>query len=252
MLMPALESMIIVALTFFLAGAVKGVTGLGLPSVSLALLTATLGLKAAMAILIVPSFVTNVWQAAVGGHLLAILRRTWSLLLAVCVATWVGVGLLAKANADLLAGLLGLVLCIYAVLGLVRIEPASPGRFEPWLSPAVGAVSGFLNGMTGSFVVPGVLYLQALQFPRDAFIQSMGVLFTTSTIALGFALHDRQLLSGELALLSLGAVVPAIAGMVIGQGVRRHLSEQMFRHVFLAVLFVLGAYIVLRALQKIM
>ena len=77
MSMPALDSMLIVALTFLLAGSVKGVTGLGLPSVSLALLTATLGLKAAMAILIVPSFVTNVWQAAVGGYLLAILRRTW-------------------------------------------------------------------------------------------------------------------------------------------------------------------------------
>ena len=74
--MPSIESMIIVALTFLLAGTVKGVTGLGLPSVSLALLTAILGLKAAMAILLVPSFVTNVWQAAVGGHLTAILRRT--------------------------------------------------------------------------------------------------------------------------------------------------------------------------------
>ena len=153
--MPALDSMIIVALAFLLAGSVKGVTGLGLPSVSLAVLTATLGLKAAMAILIVPSFVTNVWQALVGGHLLAILRRIWSLLLAVCVATWFGVGVLAKANADVLAGLLGVVLCGYAVLGLVRVDPPSPGRLEPWLSPAVGAVSGVLNGMTGSFVVPG-------------------------------------------------------------------------------------------------
>lgn len=247
--MPALDSMLIVALTFLLAGSVKGVTGLGLPSVSLALLTATLGLKAAMAILIVPSFVTNVWQAAVGGYLVSILRRTWSLLLAVCIGTWFGVGILAKADADLLAGLLGLVLCIYALLGLVRADPPSPGRLESWLSPVVGAVSGILNGMTGSFVVPGVMYLQSLKFPRDGFIQSMGVLFTTSTIALAFALHGRQLLTGELAVLSAGAVVPALAGMVTGQAVRKYLSEQMFRTVFFAVLLVLGAYIVVRALK---
>lgn len=245
--MPAFESMVIVALTFLLAGSVKGVTGLGLPSVSLALLTATLGLKAAMAILIVPSFVTNVWQAAVGGHLAAILRRIWALLLAVCVATWLGVGILAKANADLLAGVLGLVLCAYALLGLAKVDPASPGRLEPWLSPVVGAVSGVLNGMTGSFVVPGVLYLQSLRFPRDAFIQSMGVLFTTSTVALAFALHDRQLFSGELAILSTGAVLPAVAGMMLGQVVRQHLSEESFRTVFFAALLALGGYIVMRA-----
>jgi uncharacterized membrane protein YfcA len=246
--MPALDSIVVVTLTFLVAGTVKGVTGLGLPSISLALLTATLGLKAAMAILIAPSFVTNVWQAAVGGHLLVILRRIWSLLLALCVATWFGVGILAKANADLLAALLGIVLSGYALLGLVRIEPIGPGRLEAMLSPVVGAVSGMLNGMTGSFVVPGVLYLQSLRFPRDGFIQSMGVLFTTSTIALAFALHDRQLLSGELAVLSAGAVVPALAGMVIGQVVRQRLSERMFRNIFFAVLLALGVYIVLRAL----
>lgn len=248
MVIPAFESLIIVALTFLLAGTVKGVTGLGLPTVSLALLTATLGLKAAMAILIVPSLVTNFWQAAVGGHLPAILRRTWSLLLAICVATWFGVGILAKANADLLAGVLGFIVCLYAVLGLARLEPTDPGRLEPWLSPLVGAVSGVLNGMTGSFVVPGVLYLQSLGFPRDGFVQSMGVLFTTSTVALAFALYDRQLLSGELAVLSAGAVIPALAGMVLGQYVRQRLSEQTFRKVFFAALLVMGVYIVARAL----
>ena len=245
--MPSIESMIIVTLTFLLAGTVKGVTGLGLPSVSLALLTAILGLKAAMAILLVPSFVTNVWQAAVGGHLTAILRRTWSLLLVLCVATWFGAGILAKANADLLAGLLGVVLCIYALTGLMQLYPPRPGRHEAWLSPLVGAVSGLLNGMTGSFVVPGVFYLQALRFSREGFIQSMGVLFTTSTIALAVALQNQRLLSQELAILSVTAVVPALVGMVLGQVVRQRLSEAAFRTVFFASLLVMGAYIGLRA-----
>jgi len=246
--MPSFESMAIVGLTFLIAGSVKGVTGLGLPSVSLALLTATLGLKAAMAILIVPSFATNIWQALVGSHLWAILRRTWSLLVAICVATWFGAGVLAKANADLLAGLLGLVLCIYSACGLMRVDPGSPGRHEPWLSPIVGTVSGMLNGMTGSFVVPGVLYLQSLRFPRDGFIQSMGVLFTTSTVALAAALQKEQLLSRELAALSVIAVAPALAGMVVGQVIRRRLSDDVFRTIFFAALLGLGIYIAIRAI----
>ena len=45
--------------TFLLAGAVKGVIGLGLPTVSLGLLTAALDLPTAMALLIVPSFATG-------------------------------------------------------------------------------------------------------------------------------------------------------------------------------------------------
>ncbi len=40
-----------------------------------------------------------------------------------------------------------------------------------------------LAGMTGSFVVPGVPYLQALALPRDALIQAMGILFGSGRAA---------------------------------------------------------------------
>jgi uncharacterized protein len=243
----SLENAIIVGLTFLLAGFIKGVIGLGLPAVSLAVLTVTLGLKPAMAILLAPSFVTNVWQGLVGGHLQAILQRIWTLLLGLCIATWLGVEVLARSNAQLLAGLLGVVLAGYAVLGLVRLELPGAGRLEPWLTPVVGLASGMLNGMTGSIVVPGVIYLQALGFSRDALIQAMGVLFTTSTIALGLALRGQGFLSLDLAALSAGGVVPAIAGMVLGQLVRRRLSEAAFRAVFFAALLVFGGYIAVRA-----
>ena len=56
----------------------------------------------------------------------------------------------------------------------------------------IGGINGVLTGMTGSFVVPGVLYLQALALPRDAFIQAMGILFTISTVALAVSLGDRD------------------------------------------------------------
>ena len=63
-----LTTVIVVGGTFFIAGAVKGVIGLGLPTVSLGLLTVALDLQTAMALLVVPSLVTNLWQSAVGGH----------------------------------------------------------------------------------------------------------------------------------------------------------------------------------------
>jgi uncharacterized membrane protein YfcA len=244
------ETMTIIAAAFLLAGLVKGVTGLGMPTVSLAILTVTLGLKPAMALLLVPSFVTNLWQALAGGHLAAILRRLWPLLIALCLTTWLGVWVLARARSDLLAGLLGLIVLAYAVTGLVRIELPQPGRLEGWLSPMVGAVSGLLNGMTGAFVVPGVLYLQSLGLPREAFIQAMGVLFGTSVTALAASLGNRQLLSAELALLSTGAVVPALVGMGLGQIVRRRLSEQRFRMIFFSALLLIGLHIIVGALRS--
>jgi uncharacterized membrane protein YfcA len=62
-----LTTVVVVSGAFFIAGAVKGVIGLGLPMVSLGLLTVALDLHTAMALLVVPSFVTNLWSRLSAG-----------------------------------------------------------------------------------------------------------------------------------------------------------------------------------------
>ncbi|MCC6467300.1 MAG: sulfite exporter TauE/SafE family protein [Alphaproteobacteria bacterium] len=243
------ETLAFVAGTFFLAGLVKGVIGLGLPTISLALLTVAVGLKDALGLLLVPSFVTNLWQGAVGGALGPILRRLWPLLAAVCAGTWFGVGILARGEAALLSALLGVLLCAYAALSLAQFRVPPPGRYEAAVGLLVGAINGVLTGMTGSFVVPGVFYLQALGLKRDVLVQAMGVLFAVSSIALAVALSDRRLLSADVAWVSLAALLPALAGMALGQFLRRYLSEAGFRRVFLLSLFALGAWIALQGLR---
>lgn len=242
-------TLVLITLTFLLAGAVKGIVGFGLPTVALALLTATLGLPAAMVLFLVPSFATNVWQAAVGGHARPLLSRFWPLLLAVFVSVWIGAIALKTVDEAWLSGLLGLIIVLYSLLSLSPWQPSiSPARAKQ-AAPVVGLCNGVITGMTGSFVVPGVFYLQAVGLPRDHLIQAMGMLFTTSTVALALALGGHSLLSLDQILVSAIGVVPAVLGMLAGQGVRRRMSEPLFRRVFLVSLMALGGYIVARTVQ---
>ena len=64
-----------------------------------------------------------------------------------------------------------LLLVGYAALGLWQVRVYLPQRWEVWAAPLVGGVNGFLTGLTGSFVVPGVLYLQAIGLSRDQLVQ---------------------------------------------------------------------------------
>lgn len=237
----------IVSAVLLLAGFVKGVVGLGLPTVSLGLLTAVFGLKAAIALMLVPSFATNLVQGLIGGQLREIMRRLWLLLVVACIAIWMSSALLAGADTVLLSVVLGLSLCLYSGLSLSRPQVQAPAEKERWLSPLVGAINGGLTGLTGSFVVPGVLYLQALGFPRDTFIQAMGVLFTVSTVALAASMSGRGILPADLGILSCVGLIPAFAGMYIGQKVRKRLSEERFRQVFFISVGILGGYIILRS-----
>lgn len=239
-----ITTLIIVAATFVLAGVVKGVIGLGLPTVSLAVLTVAIDLPSAMALLLAPSFVTNLWQAVVGGNSRAIWRRLWLFFALAGGTVWLGATALTRIDLHWLAALLGVLLVAYAGASLGGIRLAVNSRQEKWVGPLTGVINGMLTGMTGSFVVPGVMYLQAIGLSRDVLIQAMGVLFTVSTLALALSLGGNGFLTADNGAASALAVVPAIAGMVLGQRIRHRLPEETFRRVFFTVLFLLGLYII--------
>ncbi len=236
-----------VTTTFLLAGVIKGVIGLGLPSISLALLTVAIDLPSAMVLLLVPSFITNLWQAVVGGNGRVIVSKIWPFLLLATTTVWVGAIGLNHIHLSGLSTLLGALLIGYSIISLAGYRMSISRVGQVWTGPAFGAANGILTGMTGSFVVPGVMYLQGIGLSRSELIQAMGILFTLSTISLAAALGQNDLLSRDLALTSLIGVLPAVLGMIIGQKIRPGLSEQLFRRVFFIALLCLGLYIVFNA-----
>lgn len=248
MLAPDVGMLALVGVTFLAAGTVKGVIGMGMPTVSLALLTATLGLHSAMALLLVPTVITNVWQALVGGRLVMIARRLWPFLVTSVLAVWPGVVVLAGVDVRWPSRLLGVLIIGYALMNLGMARLVLPVRHERRAGVISGVANGLLTGMTGSSVFPGVAYLQALGLPRDQLIQAMGILFTLCTLTLGLAMGEQDLLTGDLMLTSSLAVIPAILGMQLGQRLRRRLSEASFRCFFFSGLLVMGGYIVLLSL----
>ncbi len=245
--MPDLTTLTVIAGAFLLAGSVKGVIGLGLPTVSLGLLAAALDLTTAMALLLVPSLATNLWQAVTGGHARALLRRLWPFLLTATATVWLGARALTRFDLALLSALLGALLVAYSALSLAGVRLAIPPGREPWAGPLFGTANGILTGMTGSFVVPGVMFLQAIGLARDLLVQAMGMLFAASTVALALALQGNRLLSAELGLVSAAAVIPALLGMVAGQRLRQRLPEDRFRRIFFCAILVLGLYIIAKA-----
>ncbi|HEY8383006.1 MAG TPA: sulfite exporter TauE/SafE family protein [Microvirga sp.] len=231
--------------TFLLAGFVKGVIGLGLPTIAVGLLSMVMLPAQAAAILIVPSFVTNVWQVK-GAGLAVILRRLWTMMLGICVGTLATAGLLSgEANQSAVVAL-GVALVAYALVGLTGLRIRVPASHEVWLSPLVGVTTGAITGVTGVFVIPAVPYLQALGFDKDELIQALGVSFLVSTIAMAFSLASGGTFGISTLGLSSLALLPALAGMVIGQVARSRVGATTFKRCFFVGLLGLGMHLAVR------
>jgi len=231
---------------FALAGLVKGVIGLGLPTIAMGLLGALMSPGQAAAILVVPALLTNVWQMWDGPALKALLRRLWPMLACALLGTLPAAGILTKANVRLTTALLGAVLMVTGLTGLSGIHFKVARRAEPMLGPLVGLTTGLINGATGIFVVPGVPYLQALDLGRDELVQALAISAFVSTVALGLGLGLNSGLSGATAIPAVIAVAAAFAGMAVGQAIRSRLSVIAFRRWVLLGLLALGASMVVR------
>jgi uncharacterized protein len=237
-----------IALTFFLAGIVKGVTGMGLPTVAMGVLGAIMPPVAAAALLIAPSFVTNVWQLFSGPSFMALASRLWLMMLGIVLGTIAGSRLIASGAAGSATIGLGAALTVYAGLSLLAWRPSVPAHIERRLSPLIGLATGIITGGTGVFVIPAVPYLQALGLGREELIQALGLSFTVSTIALAIGLAGGGALRLENTSASILAVAPALLGMWVGQIIRQRVSPVAFRRWFLICLLLLGLQLTLRPL----
>jgi len=245
---PAIGPLAAVVAVFLLAGVVKGVVGLGLPTISMALLALFMPPVQAAALLVVPSLVTNLWQARPLGSLAPLLRRIGAMQAGICVGTLAGAAAFGAPAGDWGAVALGVALLAYAGWGLFGTPPAPSPRAEPWMGPCVGALTGLVTALTGVFVVPAVPYLQSLGLGKDALIQAMGISFTVSTLALAAGLWLNGSYGAGAAGASFAMLAPALLGMAAGQRLRRALSPRVFRLCFMASLAALGAYQVVEGL----
>jgi uncharacterized protein len=244
-------TLIYVGAVFALAGFVKGAIGLGLPTVSMGLLAVVMPPVEAAAILVLPSFVTNVWQMVAGPSLGAVVKRLWPMMLAICAGTWIplwaaswaGVGLMTGASARTGAFLLGAALVLYAVVGLSAAPFRLPKEWERFAGPAAGFVTGVITAATGVFVIPAVPCLQAFGLGKEELVQALGLSFTVSTVALAINVAAEGALGAVAGGTAAVALFLACAGMWLGQVARLRMAPAVFRRWFFLGLLALGVYL---------
>jgi uncharacterized protein len=243
--------LVIVAAVFLLAGFIKGVIGLGLPTVSMGLLAVTMQPSHALAIVIVPAVVTNIWQTFVGPYLRGITRRLWPLMAGTVIGIWLNAGMLTGPYARYGAVVLGVLLVIYAIMGLSTFSFSVARRDEKWIGGIVGVITGMVSAATGVQVIPSMPYIQAIGMEKDELVQALGVFFTVATLGLAFNLTSAGLLTAATALPGAIAMAASFTGMFIGQAVRSRLQPETFRRWFLIAMIFLGLYLAGSALYNV-
>lgn len=243
--------LIIIAAVFLLAGFVKGTIGMGLPTVAMGLLATRMTPAHALAIVIVPAIVTNIWQTFVGPYLRDIVRRLWPLLIGTVLGVWAGGGLLTGPYASYGTIVLGILLVVYAIVGLSKVRFSVRRENEGWVGGIVGLITGVISAATGVQVIPSMPFMQAIGMEKDELIQALGIFFTTATVAQAYNLTGAGLLTTSTLIPGTIGMIAAFTGMYIGQLVRSRMDADTFRRWFLIAMLLLGIYLAGEMLVRI-
>ena len=236
------------AIAMIAGGTVKGVVGIGLPLVSLPVMATFIPIPKAIALLLFPSFATSVWQTFQGGLFVPSVKRFWPLLLGMAIGTPVSVRMLATFDLKVLYLILGTVVAVFgALLHRSLVLPVSP-RAEPWAAPVVGAVSGLVGGLSMLFGPVYAMYLAGLKLGKEHFVAVIALSNVWATLVLAASMARFDLFGGTDFMASLLALIPAFAGLAIGQWLRGYINEARFRRTLAAVLFLIGLNLIRKAL----
>jgi len=241
-----IEVLLLITIIFIFAGFVKGFSGIGLPAVALSFLTMIMGLKLAVALVVMHGLLTNVWQALGKTKITTIILRMWPLIITMFCFSLLGSSILVRYS-NALTILLGCLLIIYGLLSIfLKKQYFIPKKYEKIVGFISGSLGGFFGGSTGTFVFPTALYVYSLNMRREEFLQSVALVLITASVCLGFSLSVTSLWSFNLACYSSYAVLPSFLGMYIGRKFQLRFEEKFFRKIFLIMISVIGCLIILR------
>ena len=233
----------LIAVAFVVAGIAKGAIGMGMPPIAIGLMSFAVPLESAIAIMVVPTMVTNVWQAIYGGGFKPLMRRFGSMAATAMIGILAVGLLLSDLGSPTTAGWVGVLLVLYSVIALTPWRPQVPRKVEPWANPLIGLASGAVAGSTGVAAVPFLPYMQSLEMDRHELVQALGIMFVfiTGMLAVSLALHGAYHLANSVA--GVAAVAPTMVGVWLGQHARRRLSAETFRKIFIFGMLAIGLHL---------
>jgi uncharacterized membrane protein YfcA len=232
--------MLVTVLAFIVAGIAKGAIGMGLPPIVIGIMSFAVPLENAIAMMVVPSMATNLWQAIYGGNFVRLLVRFRTMAatsVAALIVIAVAFGQLGSPKA---VAWVGVILVIYSGLALTAWRPVVSRATERWANPLIGAASGAAAGITGVAAVPFLPYMQSLDIDRHELVQALGIMFIfimgalTAALAVQGAFTPTNLLGG------IAAIAPTFGGVWLGQKARHAVSPETFRRAFLIGLLLVG------------
>ncbi len=237
-----------IIIIFFAGGIVKGLIGVGLPTVTLTFLSFVFDIKEAISIILIPVIITNLYQMINGKYLKQIINDTKVFQISALIFIFPGFYFLLIFKSNTVLIILALILIYNSALGLIKYEIKFKNFKSNYYQLSIGSLTGIVTGITGIYTMPFIFLIQSLKYKKNKIIQLMGLTFFIFSSAqfLLFSLSD--LINTKVLILSSVACVPIFLGVYLGTHLRENISETLFKLLFNIMLIFMGFLLIIKTI----
>ncbi len=243
------DLILIAACAFLFAGTIKGLVGIGLPTALISVLAQFTDPRIAIALLLVPSLILNVWQVRSSGDVVGNLRKVWPFAVVMFVSIWFFSRFAAGLPVNTMILGVGVVILLFVASNLLTTPPPIPPALDLPIQLGAGLAAGIIGGLTAIWSPPMVIYLLARQVDKQTFIGTTGILILAGSIPLFIGYWQAGMLTPTLAGISALMVLPAMMGFGLGEWMRRWLDPAQFKRLILLTFLLMGLNLLRRGLS---
>jgi uncharacterized membrane protein YfcA len=235
-----------VVLIFLAGGMVKGLIGVGLPTVTLTLLSFVFDIKDSISIILIPVILTNFYQMLDGNYLREIISDVKFFLIGSFLFIFPGFYFLTILKSDTILIILALLLIINSLLSLMKYEIKIKNYKSKKIQLIIGSMTGLTTGVTSIYTMPFIFLIQSLNYSKNKVIQLMGLSFFIFASMQLVLFSSYQMINFNKLLVSLLACFPILIGVYFGAVLRKRISESFFKTLFNMMLVIMGGLLIIK------
>ena len=237
-----------IILIFFAGGLIKGLIGVGLPTVTLTFLSFIFDIKISISIILLPIIITNLYQMIDGKYLKKIVSDTKFFQISAFVFVFLGFYFLLIFNSNTILIILAVILIFNSILGLTKYEIQFKNFKSKYYQLFIGSMTGVVTGVTGIYTMPFIFLIQSLQYTKNQVIQLMGLTFFIFACTQFLLFSFNDLINIKILILSTVACIPILIGVYLGTILRKKISEALFKLLFNLMLVIMGVLLITKAI----
>ena len=221
------------SLTYFFAGIIKGIIGIGLPTTGMAILCFFVNPITALGLNLIPMLISNLWQFYRADNHLKIIEEYKYFVISIIIFLLFSSFFAAEIGNQVVSILFGSTVLLFVITNSFSFSFKNISMGDKNLQIVFGGLSGLIGGVTSLWALPITIYLFIKDVSPKQFVDASGFFILMGCFPVFFGYFSTDVITINMFKFGIAGAIFALLGFYIGEKIRGKIKKELFKKLLL-------------------